>query len=131
MAMNRLNKLYLTYNSSGGIPTFVNQFKECLQDLKDAEEPMSDILTKSMFLSKIQDRDYRHIVDNFMDINYNFEECVTQILDKYNLMNPPKNQPFRQNNSFKSHHKGNNRLNRTNRRNNSNNKANNNDNQRR
>ena len=57
MAMNKINKLYLNYNSSGGVPTYINNFREALQDLKDAQEPMSDVLAKSMFLSKIQDKD--------------------------------------------------------------------------
>ncbi len=106
MAMNKLNKLYLNYNSSGGVPAYINNFREALQDLKDAQEPMSDVLAKSMFLSKIQDRDYRHIVDSLMSSNEGFEECVIQILDKYNLMNPTSS---KQSNSAKSNYKGNNR----------------------
>ena len=62
MAMNKLNKLYLNYNSAESVPSFINQFREALQDLKDASEPMSNVLAKSMFLYKIQNKDYRHIV---------------------------------------------------------------------
>ena len=57
MAMNKLNKLHLNYNSPGGVPTFVNQFRYALQDLKDAQDPMSDDMTNAMFLSKIHDKD--------------------------------------------------------------------------
>ena len=106
MAMNRLNKIYLNYNSAGGVPSFINQFREALQDLKDANEPMSDVLAKSMFLSKIQDKDYRHIVDGLMNSNDDFETSVTRILDKYNLMNPTKANNQRHNNSSKQYQKG-------------------------
>ena len=98
MAMNRLNKLYLNYNTAGGAVTYVNQFREALQDLKEADEPMSDVLAKSMFLSRIQDKEYDYIVDMLMNSNDDFEACVTRVLDKYYLMNPMSNHSPRQNN---------------------------------
>ena len=56
-----------------------------LQDLKDAQEPLSDVLARTMFLSKIHDKEYKHIVDTLM-ADDDFEQCVTRILDKYNLV---------------------------------------------
>jgi hypothetical protein len=100
LAMNKLSGLQLNYNTTGGVPTFLAKFREALQDLKDAQEPLSDALAKSMFLSKVNDRDYRHIVDALLETRGTFEESVSRILDKYNLMNHNKApQPSRQGNS--------------------------------
>ena len=41
MAMTRLNNLYWGYNSSGGVPVFLTKFRDALQDLRDAQEPIS------------------------------------------------------------------------------------------
>lgn len=87
MAMTKLNSLDLAYNSPGGMPVYVTKFREALQDLRDAGEPISDVLAKSFFLSKIQDNDYRAFVDNLISSKETFEECVQRFLDKYNMMN--------------------------------------------
>ena len=52
MAMTRLNSLHLGYNSSGGVPVFLTKFRDALQDLRDAQEPILDVLAKLTLLSK-------------------------------------------------------------------------------
>ena len=90
MAMTKLNTLILTYNYQGGVPTFISNFRNAIQDLHDANEPVSDVLTKSWFLSKIHDKDYSAIVDNLLASNDTYEDCVTRIFDKYNLLSHNK-----------------------------------------
>src|SRR5687767_13820606 len=68
------------------------KFRDALQGLKDVKEPVSDPMAKTMFLSKIQDKDYTAIKDILLTSHSDeFEECVTRILDKYNLMGHSKN----------------------------------------
>ena len=86
MAMTKLSALSLTYNATGGVPVFITNFRNLLNDLKDAKEPVSDVMAKSMFLSKIQDRDYVHIVDTLLGSNDNLEIVMQQTLDKYNML---------------------------------------------
>ena len=107
LALAKLNSLHLGYNMPGGVPAFITRFRESLQDLKDANEPVSDAMAKSMLLSKIRDRNYSHIVDILIASSDDFEACVTRLLDKYNMMNSGHNGP-RQANKVK---RGNNRQN--------------------
>lgn len=90
LALARLNALHLSYNFPGGVPVFISKFRDALQDLKDAKEPVSDAMAKSMLLSKIQDNNYRHIVDILLDSPDDYEKCITRLLDKYNMMNQSK-----------------------------------------
>ena len=46
LAMVRLNSLFLNYNTTGGMPTFITKFRDALHDLKDAKEPLSDNIAK-------------------------------------------------------------------------------------
>src|SRR5687767_1643197 len=57
-----------------------------LNNLRDAGEPMTNIMAKSVFLQKIRDRDYAHIVDTLVNNSHNLEQCMQQILDKYNML---------------------------------------------
>ena len=93
--------------SPGGVPAFITKFRGALQVLKDANEPVSDAMAKSMLLSRVKGRDYSHIVDILIASSDNFEMCVTRLLDKYNMMNSGINAP-RQNNKVQ---RGNNRPN--------------------
>ena len=86
MALSKLQNLRWNYNTTGGVPVFIGQFRDTLNDLKDAKQPMSDVMAKSMFLGQIQDRDYTAIVDTLMDASVNFEGCMQRILDKYNML---------------------------------------------
>ena len=54
LAMVRLNSLILFYNSAGGMPTYITKFRDALHDLKDAGEPLSDNIAKSILLSKFK-----------------------------------------------------------------------------
>jgi hypothetical protein len=101
MAMQKISVLVLQYNTAGGAPIFITKFRDALNDLKDAQEPVSDVMAKSMFLSKIQDNNYRHIVDALLITNDNFEDCVQRILDKHNLMTHsiPQAEPRKANNT--------------------------------
>ena len=87
LALAKINSLHLGYKFHGGVPAFVAKFRGALQDLKDANEPVSDAMAKSMLLSKVKDRDYSHIVDILIASNDNFEQCVTRLMDKYSMMN--------------------------------------------
>src|SRR5687767_10262476 len=81
----------MSYNFPGGVPAFIAKFRNALQDLRDAQEPVSDAMAKSMLLSKVLDRDYRHIVDILLASSDTYEQCVTRLLDKYNMMNQSMN----------------------------------------
>src|SRR5688500_18607394 len=126
LALARLNSISLQYKSPGGVPAFITKFRGALQDLKDANEPVSDAMSKSMLLSKVKDRDYSHIVDILIASSDNFEMCVTRLLDKHNMMNSGNNAP-RQNNKVQ---RGNNRPNNNKNNNNNNNNRNHNTNNR-
>src|SRR6476620_10317112 len=97
MAMGRLNSIQMQYNSPGGIPVFLTKFRDAIQDLKDANNPISDVMVKSLLLSKVGDRSYSHIVDALMISNDNCDECMQRLLDKHNMLNqgkgpgPPRN----------------------------------------
>ena len=86
MALAKLTNLKMAYNSNGGAPVYISQFRDALNDLKDARYPIDDIMIKTMFLGKIQDKDYTHIVDALMVSSDHFEVCMQRILDKYNLL---------------------------------------------
>ena len=66
MALQKLQDLRMTYNTNGGVPEFIVKFRDAMNDLKDAKQPISDVMAKSMFLQKIEDRDYIHIKDALM-----------------------------------------------------------------
>ena len=65
---------------------FIGQLRDALNDFKDAEQLMSDVMAKSMFLGQIQDRDYAAIGDTLMDASINFEGYMQCILDKFNML---------------------------------------------
>jgi hypothetical protein len=86
IALARLTNLKMTYNSNGGAPVYISQFRDALNDLRDAGYPIDDVMIKTMFLQKIQDIDYTHIVDALMISSDHFEVCMQTILYKYNLL---------------------------------------------
>ena len=51
---------------------------------------MNNVMAKSMFLQKIQDKDYAHIVDGLMDSTHNLEHCMQRVLDKFNMLDSKK-----------------------------------------
>ena len=77
LALAKLNSIPLQYKAPGGVPAFIAKFRGALQDLKDANEPVSDAMAKSMLLSKIKDRDYSHNVNTLIASNNDFVTCVT------------------------------------------------------
>ena len=101
LAMVRLNSLFLNYNTAGGMPTFITKFRDALHDLKDAKEPLSDKIAKSILLSKVHDNNYRHIVDALMVSPSTLEECMQRFLDKHNMLtqNRPSNDTRKANNA--------------------------------
>jgi len=113
--------LSLQYKSPGGVPAFITKFRGALQDHKDANEPVSDAMSKSMLLSRMKDMEYSHIVDILIASSDNFEMCMTRLLDKYNMMNSGNNAPHQNNKVQRGNNKPNN-----NRNNNNNNRSNNN-----
>ena len=126
LALARLNSISLQYKSPGGVPGFITKFRGALQDLKDANEPVSDAMAKSMLLSKVKDRDYSHIVDILIASSDNFEMCVTRLLDKYNMMNSGNNGPHQNNKVQRGNNRPNNNRNNRNQNNSNRNNQNNN-----
>src|SRR6476620_8145388 len=61
MAMGRLNSIQMQYNSPGSIPVFLTKFRDAIQDLKDANNPISDVMAKSLLLYKAGDSGVRGI----------------------------------------------------------------------
>src|SRR5687768_3354978 len=59
------------------------------------------VMAKSIFLQKIQDRDYAHIVDMLMDSTHSLEVCMQRVLDKYNMLDSMKGPKGRNVNSAK------------------------------
>ena len=92
IAMTKLNSLHLNYNSPGGVQAFITKFRDALQDLRDAKNPITDEMAKSMLPSKIHDKTYSHIVDALLVSGDNFEESLQRILDKHNMMTQGKGQ---------------------------------------
>lgn len=90
MAMGRLNSIQMNCNSPGGIPAFITKFRDALQDLRDAQNPINDVLAKSLLLPKVHDKAYSHIVDALMVSNDNYEQCMQRLLDKHNMLNQSK-----------------------------------------
>ena len=54
MAMGRLNSIQMQYNSPGGIPAFLTKFRDAIQDLKDTNNPISDMMAKSLLRFKTE-----------------------------------------------------------------------------
>src|SRR5687768_10640486 len=71
MAMGRLKSIQMMYNSPKGIPTFLTKFRDVIQDNDSTNIPFSDVMAKSLLLSKVQDRSYAYIVDTLMVFNDN------------------------------------------------------------
>src|SRR5688500_9810152 len=109
MAMQKLNSLTMTYNANGGVPAFITKFRNNLNDLNNAGQTMPDVMAKSMFLQKIKDRDYAHIVDMLMDSNHSLEVCMQRVLDKFNMLDARKESKGRNANSAKKDDKKRNR----------------------
>lgn len=107
MALQKLQDLRMTYNTNGGVPEFIVKFRDAMNDLKDAKQPISDVMAKSMFLQKIEDRDYIHIKDALMVTPDNLDACMQRILDKHNMLASSKSSSGNRNaNSAKQKGKG-------------------------
>ena len=76
----------MAYNTNGGVPESIANFRNAMNDLRDSKQPISDVMAKSMLLQKIQDRGYVHIKDALMATNDNVDVCMQRMLDKYNMM---------------------------------------------
>lgn len=48
-ALNQLTALRLTYNSKGGVATYIKQFSECILDLEHAQQLLLESQKKTMF----------------------------------------------------------------------------------
>ena len=84
LAMNKLQNLSLEYKSSGDIPSYVAKFRDSMLDLKEAGKPLDPLFQKSLFLSKIKDREYSHLVDACTDDNsLSLEDCITKFESRY------------------------------------------------
>ena len=82
--MAKLQELKLLYSSKGGLPAYVTKFRDAILDLEEAGKPMDPTLQKSMFLIKIQDHEYKHIVDSCIDDpNMSLEDCMVKLQSKF------------------------------------------------
>ena len=86
MTMEKLQNMKMAYNSNGGVPEFIANFRNAMNDLRDARQPITDLMAKLMFLQKTQDRYYVHIKDALIATNDNVDVCMQRMLDKYNMM---------------------------------------------
>ena len=81
---NQMNDLQYTWKYPGGLPKFLLRFCDLSMDLHGAGKPMEDTNLKSLFLSKIKDNKYKHIVDSYIDNPHQgFEECAQVFLVHY------------------------------------------------
>ena len=92
LALSKLQELSLTYKTPGGLPGYVTKFRDAILDLQEAGKPLDDTLQKSMFLSKIHDREYKHIIDSCIDDpKLSLEDCMNKMHSKYVRSNPHGN----------------------------------------
>ena len=72
-----------------GFPAFVTEFRQIVLDLEDAKQPMNGIFQKTMFLSKIKDRDYDHIKDTCMeDKGLSITDTIVKMESKWKTLHP-------------------------------------------
>jgi len=84
LTFNRLTDLVYTYKYPGGLPKFLQRFRDLIMDLQDSGREMDPSMVKSLFLSKIQDKEYKHLIDAYInDPNQDFELCAQHFLDKW------------------------------------------------
>ena len=62
--LEQLTRLKLDYNSYGGLDQYIADFEEIVIQLEEAQEGLSDLQLKTMFLSGITDKDYRSVISN-------------------------------------------------------------------
>jgi len=91
LTFNRLTELTYSYKYPGGLPKFLHKFCDLMMDLEDAGKPMDPAMVKSLFLSKIQDKEYKHLVDTYInDADIDFEACAQNLIDKYERLTADK-----------------------------------------
>ena len=84
IATNKLNNLVFTSSSTGGLPTFVNNFRQYVLDLEEAGKPMDAGFQRTLFLSKIQHKDYDVTKDLCLeDSSYSITDCIHKMEAKY------------------------------------------------
>ena len=84
LANTRMHQLVLTNKSKGGITEFIKQFREITQDRTDAGQQYDDTEKKTLFLSKVLDRDYLAIKDQCLaDKTVSYEDTIGLLNDKY------------------------------------------------
>ena len=84
LTFNKLTELTYHYKYPGGLPKFLAKFRDLIMDLKDTGRDLEPDMIKSMFLSKILDKEYKHLVDDYINnTSLSFEDCAQNLLDKY------------------------------------------------
>ena len=67
----------------------MTEFRQIVLDLEDAKQPMNGIFQKTMFLSKIKDRDYDHIKDSCMEYKgSSFPDSIAKMESKWKTLHP-------------------------------------------
>ena len=67
----------------------MTEFRQIVLDLEDAQQPTNGIFQKSMFLSKIRDKDYDHIKDTCMeDKGLSITDIIVKMESKWKTFHP-------------------------------------------
>ena len=91
LTFHRINDLSYNYKYPGGLPKFLHCFRNLMMDLQDSGKPMDPAMIKSLFLSKIQDREYKHLVDTYLtDPSKDFDTCAQGLVGKYECLTADK-----------------------------------------
>ena len=71
---------------------YINRFREAVIDLDNAGKPMDGTMQKSMFLSKIDDKDYVNIKDQCLDDpTFTIHDYISKMETKFQRLAPLPN----------------------------------------
>ena len=91
IATNKLNNLVFTATSHGGLPTFVNKFCQYILDLEEAGKPIDAAFQRTLFLSKIQNKDYDITKDLCLeDSTFTISDCISKMEAKHKRLTSDK-----------------------------------------
>ena len=84
IATNKLNNLVFNSGTNGGLPAFVNNFCQYILDLEEAGKPMDAGFQRTLFLSKIQHKDYDITKDLCLeDSTFTITDCISKMEAKH------------------------------------------------
>jgi len=81
-AMNNISKLMnlsLEYKTPSGIEQYILKYQETINNLKEINQPMDDVLKKTFFLNSIKDPYYKPIKTLCDAESYSIDRCITEM----------------------------------------------------